>query len=167
MLLHDLDIMMSVLHSAGHEQGFISTAAVHAALSEKGIEFKHRKTVQRRLERFEAQGLVEVDRRGRSLCWRARPGASGMAARAGAMMTFDEALALQALQRFSSRQIPALVSQHLSAMFDVARDRLARINSLSERHYSKWDGKVAVEGGGFALRHPPIDAETRNRDRWT
>ncbi|WP_254073717.1 YafY family protein [Burkholderia sp. S171] len=115
------------------------------------------KTVQRRLERMCDEGLVEQDKRGVALHWRKRAGASGMAAKAGSMMTRDEALALQTLKRFSSRQIPVLVAEHLSAMFHVAQHRLEIVHSEDDRRYLKWADKVAVESGAFTLKYPVVD----------
>jgi predicted DNA-binding transcriptional regulator YafY len=117
------------------------------------------RTVNRRLAKLELGGLVEMQTRGTSLVWRRKAGASGMAARAGSMMTFDEALALQTLRRFSSRQIPELVADSLGSMFEVAEARLQRTNNETERRYSRWASKVAVESGGFSLHYPSVNRE--------
>ncbi|MFP3624484.1 WYL domain-containing protein, partial [Burkholderia sp. SIMBA_051] len=61
--------------------------------------------------------------------------------------------------RFSSRQIPELVAESLSSMFDVAEARLQRTSNETERRYSRWASKVAVESGGFSLHYPVIDRE--------
>ncbi|MGA7778642.1 MAG: WYL domain-containing protein [Paraburkholderia sp.] len=117
------------------------------------------KTIYRHLQKLEEEGLVEMSQRGTASVWRKKAGASGMAAKAGAMMSFDEALALQTLRRFSSRQIPELVAESLSAMFEIAETRLQKTNSETERKYSRWASKVAVESGGFALHYPSIDRD--------
>lgn len=117
------------------------------------------KTIYRHLQKLEEEGLVEMSQRGPASVWRKKAGASGMAAKAGAMMSFDEALALQTLRRFSSRQIPELVAESLSAMFEIAETRLQKTNSETERKYSRWASKVAVESGGFALHYPSIDRD--------
>ncbi|WP_460900536.1 helix-turn-helix transcriptional regulator [Paraburkholderia jirisanensis] len=152
--------IISVLPDGAANHDYISTPEVHRRVCLIEPEAPVVKTVQRRLERMHDDGLVEQQRRGVSLVWRKRAGASGMAAKAGSMMTRDEALALQTLKRFSSRQIPVLVAESLSAMFEVAKDRLERTHSDDERRYLKWVDKVAVEGGGYMLKYPVIDAET-------
>jgi len=158
MRLHDGDIM-SVLPDAAKRGDYVSTAEVFRKVEGLDVDGLCRRTVLRHLESLFEAGLVEREKRGNGFAWRKKAGASGMAAKAGSMMTRDEALALQTLKRFSLHQIPALVAQSLSAMFDVAQARLQTVNNDSERRYLRWSDKVAVESGGFGLKCPEIDAE--------
>ncbi|HDR9032397.1 TPA: WYL domain-containing protein, partial [Burkholderia vietnamiensis] len=154
----DREIMRALPDAATHDD-YISTPDIHRWLSRTALDTPTVRTINRRLAKLERDGLVEVLERGTALVWRKKAGASGMAAKAGSMMTFDEALALQTLRRFSSRQIPELVAESLSSMFDVAEARLQRTSNETERRYSRWASKVAVESGGFSLHYPVIDRE--------
>ena len=156
----DRDIMR-VLPDAATQDHYLTTPEIHKRIMEDALvsETVTVRTINRHLTKLEASGLVEMRPIGVALEWRRKAGASGMAARAGAMMTFDEALALQTLRRFSSRQIPGLVADALSSMFDVAQARLQRTNNLTEQRYARWASKVAVESGGFALDYPAINRE--------
>lgn len=159
-IMSDLDRdIMRVLPDAATQNDFLSTPEIHRRLGQDALEVPSIRTINRRLSKLELGGLVEVLPQGTALVWRKRAGASGMAARAGSVMTFDEALALQTLRRFSSRQIPELVADALSPLFSVAESRLQRTNSERERRYSRWATKVAVESGSFALDYPVIDRE--------
>ncbi|SAL05156.1 transcriptional regulator [Caballeronia calidae] len=148
--------IMRLLPDAANSGDFISTPALYQRLQRLFAEPPTIKTVGRRLQKLEDEGLVESRRDGTASTWRRKAGASGMAAKAGSM-TFDEALALQTLKRFSSRQIPELVAESLSSMFELAEARLSRTNTANEAKYARWASKVAVESGGFALRCPAID----------
>jgi hypothetical protein len=143
----DRDIMR-VLPDAATQDNYLTTPEIHRRATQDALKPVTVKTVNRHLVKLEAGGLVEVRERGAALEWRRKAGASGMAARAAGMMTFDEALALQTLRRFSSRQIPELVADALSSMFEVAKTRLERSNNDVERRYARWASKVAVESGG-------------------
>lgn len=149
--------IMHILPDAAKGDAYMSTPDVHRRLSVFKIDPPVVKTVQRRLEKLLDDGLVEYKRRGTALLWRKRAGASGLA-KASGMMTHDEALALQMLRRFSSRQIPSLVAETLSPVFEVAERRLESANNDGERRYRKWGDKVEVESGGFTLRYPAIDS---------
>ncbi|WP_027779923.1 WYL domain-containing transcriptional regulator [Paraburkholderia caledonica] len=151
--------IMRVLPDAATQSTYLSTPDIHRRLMSTVPNMPSSKTIYRHLAKLEEEGLVEMDERGRATVWRKKAGASGMASKGGAMMSFDEALALQTLRRFSSRQIPGLVADSLSPMFDVADTRLQRTNNETERKYSRWASKVAVESGGFALHYPSIDRE--------
>ena len=144
------------------EQGghFMSTPEIHRALCRSYPEPPVVKTVLRTLQKLLDQQLVESEKRGTALVWRRRAGAGGVAARSAGLMTHEQALALQTLKRFSSRQIPSLVSESLSSLFDTAEKRLGVSQSDSERRYRKWVDKVEVESGAFALQHPAIDSNT-------
>ncbi|WP_207002109.1 helix-turn-helix transcriptional regulator [Trinickia mobilis] len=155
---HDSEII-AVLPTEGPGVEGMSTPQVRDALARAGLPFRYDKAALRGLQALENQGLVYCESRGRALYWKKRAGASGMAAKAGAMMRFDEALALQVLKRFSSRQIPVLVAQSLSGMFEVAEDKLARAHAATQEHHGKWLSKVAVEPGAFPLEHPTIEPE--------
>ncbi|HKR46614.1 MAG TPA: WYL domain-containing transcriptional regulator [Paraburkholderia sp.] len=154
----DRDIMRA-LPDAATQDNYLTTPEIHRRVTQDALEPVTVKTVNRHLAKLEASGLVEMREHGVALAWRRKAGASGMAARAAGMMTFDEALALQTLRRFSSRQIPELVADALSSMFEVAKARLERANSPVEQRYSRWASKVAVESGGFTLEYPPIDRD--------
>lgn len=156
MTTHDRDIM-SILPVAGSGQG-LSTPQVQEALARLGLHFTYTKTVQRMLTKLEETRHVESVRHGRALYWHKLEGAQGLGGGKGSMMNFDDALALQTLRRFSSRQIPTLVAQSLTHLFDAADRRLALSNNDVERSYTQWSGKVAVESGAFALKVPDIDA---------
>lgn len=151
--------IMHVLPDAGRDEAPMSTPEVHRKLSVTLLDLPVVKTVQRRLEDMLEDGLVEVKLRGRAKYWRKVAGASGLAARAGGMMTHDEALALQTLRRFATWRIPTLVAEALTPLFDVAGARLASVKSEHEGRYRKWIDKIEVEAGTFALRYPEIDAD--------
>lgn len=150
--------IMQILPDAGKDEVPITTSEVHQKLVRRVADVPVVKTVQRRLERLVLAKLVEQTNRGNAHAWRKVAGASGLAARASGYLTHDEALALQTLRRFSSRQIPALVAETLSPLFDVADKRLEAANNDTERRYRKWIDKVEVESGGFALKCPAVDA---------
>lgn len=71
-------------------------------------------------------------------------------------MTFDEAVALHVLRRFASRQIPTLVSDALTGLFEVAKGRLATGESNEGRRHARWDRKIEVVDGTFERIRPPI-----------
>ncbi|WP_291380640.1 MULTISPECIES: YafY family protein [Achromobacter] len=149
-----------VLKDAEQDGHFMSTPEIHRELCRSYPEPPVVKTVLRTLQKMLDQQLVESEKRGTALVWRRRAGASGLAARSAGLMTHEQALALQTLKRFSSRQIPSLVSESLSSLFDTAEKRLGASQSDSERRYRKWVDKVEVESGAFALQHPAIDSNT-------
>lgn len=149
--------ILAVLPTRRSQQQWLTTPEVAAALRRAGIEVAHIKTVQRRLEVLLEQGVVEHRRPGKALEWQRKEGASGIAAKAGSMMTFDEALALQVLKQFAARQIPTLVSSSLDGLFDAARERLARGATHEGRRHANWHRKVAVVDGGFQVIRPPIE----------
>ncbi|MBB5423602.1 putative DNA-binding transcriptional regulator YafY [Paraburkholderia sp. JPY158] len=151
----DRDIMR-VLPDAATQGTYLSTPDIYKRLSGTVQNMPSTKTIHRHLVKLEQEGLVEMDQRGTASIWRRKAGASGLAAKAGSMINFDEALALQTLRRFSSRQIPELVAESLTPLFEIAETRLMRTNSETERKYSRWASKVAVESGGFALHYPVI-----------
>lgn len=144
------------------EQGghFMSTPEIHRELRRSYPEPPVLKTVLRTLQKLLDQQLVESEKRGTALVWRRRAGAGGMGPRSAGFMTHEQALALQTLKRFSSSQIPTLVSESLSSLFDTAEKRLGVSHNDSERRYRSWVDKVEVESGAFALQHPTIDSNT-------
>ncbi|CAE6959478.1 helix-turn-helix transcriptional regulator [Paraburkholderia domus] len=158
--MYDIDReIMRLLPDAGTQSGYLDTPEIYRRLLESVPDKPSRKTIHRRLVKLESDGLVEMEQRGVASTWRRKAGSRGMAAKAGSMMTFDEALALQTLKRFSSHQIPELVAESMSSMFEVAEERLQRTNSDNERRYARWATKVAVESGGFALNYPAVDRQ--------
>ncbi|WP_321839392.1 helix-turn-helix transcriptional regulator [Paraburkholderia bannensis] len=156
MLDHEI---LRILPDESKGGEFVSTPDLHRQLVAFMIDPPVVKTVQRRLEKMFEDQLVEFEKRGTSLVWRKRAGVSGLASGGKGAMTHDEALALHTLRRFSSRQIPSLVAETLSNLFEVATRRLESVNSEHERQYRKWADKVEVESGGFSLQHPPIKGE--------
>lgn len=150
---------MQVLPDAGRGEEPISTPDVHGKLSVMLLDPPVVKTVQRRLEEMLKDSLVVMEQRGRAKYWRKVAGASGLAAKAAGMMTYDEALALQTLRRFSTWRIPTLVAETLSPLFDVAGKRLATVNNEHEGRYRKWIDKIEVETGSFALQYPEVDPD--------
>lgn len=150
---------MQVLPDAGKGEESISTPDVHGRLSAMLLDPPVVKTVQRRLEEMLKDSLVVMEQRGRAKYWRKVAGASGLAAKATGTMTYDEALALQTLRRFSTWRIPTLVAETLSPLFDVAAKRLATVNNEHERRYRKWIDKIEVETGSFALQYPEVDSD--------
>ncbi|MFC4276118.1 helix-turn-helix transcriptional regulator [Achromobacter aloeverae] len=156
MLDHEI---MRALPDAAKGDDYASTPEIHRRLRGYMMNPPVVKTVQRRLEKLFDDELVESERRGNALVWRKRAGAGGLGSKRSGMMSHDEALALQVLRRFSSRQIPSLVAESLSPMFDMAEKRLAAVQSEGERRYRNWSEKVEVESGAFALKHPSIDSD--------
>jgi predicted DNA-binding transcriptional regulator YafY len=152
--------IISVLPNANGNAEFLSTPDVHKKLEVIESDAPVVKTVQRRLEKLQRLGFVEMKKRGAAWLWCKGAGAGGMAGKSGAIMTREEALALHMLRSFTSRQIPTLVAEALSDLFKVADKRLEMAVTEDERRYGRWADKVAVEHSGFALRYPPIDPET-------
>ncbi|MGF6937112.1 putative DNA-binding transcriptional regulator YafY [Paraburkholderia sp. UCT70] len=148
--------ILAVLPTRRSQQPWLTTPEVAGALRRAGIDVAHVKTVQRRLEALLDEGVVQNRRVGKALEWQRKEGASGIAAKAGAMMTFDEALALQVLRQFAARQIPALVSSALDGLFDAASERLARGAVHEGRRHASWHRKVAVVDGGFQVIRPQV-----------
>lgn len=155
--MHDSEILRVLPDGEKHED-FISTPEVHRRLQGSPLGKAVVKTVQRGLLKLLEKGFVDVKRRGTSLVWRKRPGAEGLLPEAARQLGREQALALQTLKRFSSRQIPSLVAEFLAPMFDLAEKRLDAAHNDNERRYRKWTEKVEVESGTFPLRHPAIDA---------
>jgi len=134
----------------------MTTPQVADALERSGMTISHVKTVQRRLDALFEDGVVIKRKAGNTLEWQKKEGASGVAAKAGTMMTFDEALALQTLKRFASRQIPTLVGAALSGLFEVAEDRLKQGSAPNGRRHANWHRKVAAVDNGFHLLAPTV-----------
>lgn len=134
----------------------MTTPQVADALGRSGLTIKHVKTVQRRLEALLEAGVVLKREAGNALEWQKKEGASGVAAKAGAMMTFDEALALQTLKRFAGLQIPTLVGAALEGLFDVAEERLKQGAAVDGRRHADWHKKVAAVNNGFQLLAPAV-----------
>lgn len=134
----------------------MTTPEVAAALVRSGQTINHVKTVQRRLEALLEAGVVQKRKAGNTLEWQKKDGASGVAAKAGALMTFDEALALQTLRRFAGRQIPTLVGAALGGLFEVAEERLKRGATPDARRHASWHKKVAAVENGFQLITPNV-----------
>jgi predicted DNA-binding transcriptional regulator YafY len=159
MTRYDSEIL-SLLPTSGPGVEGLTTAQVLERAIARGLPFTYRRAISRALLALYDQDLVLYDDRpGNIRYWTKIPGASGMAANASAIMRPDEALALQLLKRFAHNQIPALLADELSALFDVAGKVLARLPASAPRHYAKWLGKVAVEPGSFALSHPAIERD--------
>lgn len=148
--------ILALLPTRKSTDPWMTTPEVADALRRSGLSVQHNKTVQRRLEAFRDEGVVISDKIGNALAWQKKEGASGVAAKAGGMMTFDEALALQALKRFASRQIPALVANSLAGLFDVAQERLKQGMGSNTRRHASWNKKVAIVDSGFQLLAPVI-----------
>jgi predicted DNA-binding transcriptional regulator YafY len=155
MPAHDQDIL-PLLPTQGDALKWITTPEVATRLRNAGITVNHVKTVQRWLEKLEAQGVVVRQSVGNALAWQRKEGAGGIAARAGGLMTFDEALALQVLKRFSDRRIPAMVSYSLKSLFTVAEDRLLRPIGADGARHASWHHKVAVVDSGFQPTPPML-----------
>lgn len=153
---HDRDILhLLPMEGTGQE---MSTPEVRDALARLGTHHPHAKTVQRILMKLEEAGSVESVRRGRALYWRKRKGARSLGTTTASTISFDDALALQTLHRFSGRQMPTFVSESLLPMLEAAERRLAMPNNDLERGYAAWGSKVSIEPGVFPLKAPPVDA---------
>jgi predicted DNA-binding transcriptional regulator YafY len=148
--------ILAILTTRSTTQKWMTTPEIAEALRQNGLRVDHVKSVQRRLEVLVEQGVAETRQAGNALEWKLKPGASGIAAKGANLMTFDEALALQILRRFASRQIPTLVGRALEGLFDVAKARLDRGVVSNERQYASWNQKVAVVDNGFAVIAPAI-----------
>ena len=97
--------IISVLPKAESNADFLGTPAVHKKLEVIVSDLPVIKTVQRRLEKLHFDGFVEMKKRGATLYWRKGAGAGGMAGKSGAIMTRDEALALQILRSGCLRRV--------------------------------------------------------------
>ncbi|QEI07902.1 hypothetical protein FXN63_20205 [Pigmentiphaga aceris] len=145
--------ILSVLPTHNDAAKWMTTPKVAERLRNAGIPITHVKTVQRWLEKLETQGVVSRQPAGNALAWQRKEGAGGIAARAGGLMTFNEALALQVLKRFSDRHVPAMVSTSLDSMFKVAELRL-RAGTQDGAQHAAWHHKVAVVDSGFQPKAP-------------
>lgn len=155
MAKHDSEIL-AVLPTARSMQKWATTPEIASRLRSRGVAVNHVKTVQRRLEFLFDQRIVTKRKAGNALEWQRKEGASGIAASSGSLMTFDEALALQVLRRFASRQIPTLVGTALDGLFSASKDRLARGEGNEGRRHARWDRKIAVVDGTFERIRPPV-----------
>ena len=155
MAILDQDIM-TILPTEGYGNA-ISTREVHNALMRLGIDTPSLKTIHRRLLSLEMSGQIERMSQGRSDFWLRRKGVHGFGHGKTSMMSFDDALALQILGRFSRQRLPSFVAQSLQPMLEAATHRLSSPKNDIERCYAKWIYKVAVEDGGFRLMVPVID----------
>ncbi|SDC86467.1 helix-turn-helix transcriptional regulator [Paraburkholderia lycopersici] len=155
MAKNDSDIL-AVLPTARSLQKWATTPDIATRLRSRGITVNHVKTVQRRLELMLDQGLVTKRRLSTAIEWQRNEGVSGIAASSGSLMTFDEALALQVLRRFASRQIPTLVSTALDGLFTVSKERLTKGERNEGRRHARWDRKIAVVDGAFERIRQPV-----------
>jgi len=132
---------------------WMPTPQVAECLRGKGYDIRHVKTVLRRLQSFEADGLVISRTAGRATEWQRKEGASGLTK---GPMSFEEALALQVLRRFATRQLPLQVEDYLKGLFDAAETRLKTPNDTNERRHAIWSRKVAMTGDAFQLIRPRV-----------
>jgi len=151
----DPDILR-VLPTSHSPVKWMTTPQVAEALRHLNITVNHVKTVQRHLQALEEQNVIISRRAGTALEWQKKEGASGIAARSGNLMTFDEALALQVLRRFAFKQIPALVGASLRGLFEASESRLKNAPTADGQRHAKWDRKIAVVHGGFELIRPKV-----------
>lgn len=150
------ETLLAILPTRKDSAKWMTTPEVADRLKAHGEEVKYVKSVQRRLEALEREGVILCRRAGNALEWQREEGAGGIAARAGGLMTFDEALALQVLKRFANRRIPAMVSGGLKSLFAVAEERLARHASVDGVRHASWHHKVAVVDSGFQPQPPAL-----------
>lgn len=148
--------ILALLPGPSSSEPWLSTPKAAERLRASGLTVNHVKTVQRRLEKLEEQGAVISQQDGTALTWQRKEGATGLAQQAKGLMTFDEALALQMLGRFASRQLPDLVGTSLSGLFDVAKQRLSRTDLADGRKHTAWTKKVAVASAAYPLVRPKI-----------
>lgn len=148
--------ILACLPTPKSPEPWISTPDITRKLNDQGCEVRHVKTVQRRLENLASIGVVDCQERGKALLWQRKEGANGFAAKAAGLMTFDEALALQILKRFASRQIPTLVTEVLDGLFGVAQARLEKSTVPEGMRYASWQRKVTAVDGAFQLQSPTI-----------
>ncbi|WP_415834786.1 helix-turn-helix transcriptional regulator [Kerstersia similis] len=149
--------IVALLPSKDSPYPWLSTPQVAQKLAASGEAIKHVKTVQRRLEKLEQIGLVLCKKEGNTLYWQRRSGATGLSSTG--IMSFDEALALQILRKFSTHQLPEHVCSWLSELFHTADSRLAHCISKEEQRYASWSKKVSIISGHFQLQTPPINNE--------
>lgn len=156
MAKNDSDIL-AVLPTARSLQKWATTPEIAAKLRSRGVTVNHVKTVQRRLELMFDQELVRKRKISTAIEWQRNEGVNGIAAGAGTLMTYDQALALQVLRRFASRQIPALVGSALDDLFTVSKDRLTQGERSEGRRHARWDRKIAVVDGAFERIRQPVN----------
>ncbi|MBN3757442.1 WYL domain-containing protein [Paraburkholderia sp. Tr-20389] len=82
--------IMRVLPDAATQSDYLSTPDIYRRLAGTVQNMPWPKTVHRHLARLEEEGLVETGQRGTASVWRRKAGASGLAAKAGAMINFDD-----------------------------------------------------------------------------
>jgi predicted DNA-binding transcriptional regulator YafY len=147
--------ILSLLPTARSPDPWLSTSRIIELLKSRGYEVRYPKQALRSLQKFEEQGLVLGEERGRSSYWQRREGVTGLAK---GSMQFDEALALQILRRFSARQLPEQILHALKPLFEAADTRL-QTQAPDGRRHGKWSRKVASVDGHFQLTRPKVKDE--------
>lgn len=151
--------ILTILPSPQSEPAWLSTAEVGAKLERIGYDIDYLKKVRRWLQALEDDGLATSRKEGKETLWQCKEGATGLSHHAKGFMNFDEALALQILQRFSAHQLPELVNTTLKPLFEVAGQRLARPQDAREKRYQAWGKKIDVASGAFQLLRPQVKPE--------
>lgn len=156
----DLDTsILSVLPNDAAAHDWLSTAEVVDALEHKGILVPPADAVQHRLTLLMAQGAVlcreAVARPGSppqgGLAWRRTEASTRLLAEASLWMNQDEALALQALRRFCGRQITAMLTGSLHAVFEAADVRLRHGQDPGNESQVAWHRKIVLVDSTFPL----------------
>jgi predicted DNA-binding transcriptional regulator YafY len=151
----DLDTsILSVLPNDAAAHDWLSTAEVADALEHKGIPVPPPDAVQQRLTLLMAQGAAicrAAAQPSGALLWRRTEPCTRLLAEASLWMSEDEALALQALRRFCGRQITAMLTSSLHAVFEAADVRLRREQGSGNESQVAWHRKIVLVDSTFPL----------------
>ncbi|MBY4945968.1 WYL domain-containing protein [Cupriavidus respiraculi] len=154
----DLDTsILSVLPNDTAERDWLTTAEVVDALEHKGISAPLTDAVQHRLTLLMAQGAVRCRDAATApgaashggLAWRRAQASARLWTEGSLWMSEDEALALQALRRFCGRQITALLTTSLQAVFEAADMRLRQ--GPGNESQVAWHRKIVLVDAAFPL----------------
>lgn len=147
-----LDVpILAILHDHHQPGRWLTAPQIAAGLVEHDLHDIAPDLVQQRLVLLMAERAVECRACGDELEWRGADGVRRSSSDADAWLSDDEAFALQALKRFSCRQLTGTLAMRAEKLFTAAEIRLRRRGCEGGRHQVAWHRKVAV-----IERHTPM-----------
>ena len=148
-------IILNLLPTPNSSGAWMPTPEIVRQLEEWGEQNIYAKKVLRSLKNLEDEMLVlSRNKDGRELEWQRKADATGISRGA---MSMEEALALQILKSYSTRQLPELAYNSLKGLFDMAATRLKNRSDPRAGRYDNWMRRIAVVGGTFQLVCPEIN----------
>lgn len=141
----NLDVpILAVLHDRLHTGTWLTSSEVGAGLAEHDLPEVPCEQVLQRLVLLLADNMVECRARGEDLVWRSAHATRRDSSNADTWLTEDEALALQAMKRFSQRQITTCLAMRAEKMLATAENRLRRGGRDGVPRRIAWHSKVAI-----------------------